>query len=154
MVWTGSRRAPGKSESSVENVLHFMSVNFSVPSAGLKNPSQSLVSFDPNFQTFTPSMEYQCTSPVFTTPLDNECITSQTFTPPMLFLEASLNCIKHIIQETNICPCIQPRSLEGFHLLAPVSSTVWRRCAQFTEEGYVFIVTTWRWSHWSKYIVV
>jgi hypothetical protein len=29
---------------------------------------------DPNFQTFTPSMEYQCTSPVFTTPLDNECI--------------------------------------------------------------------------------
>jgi hypothetical protein len=38
---------------------------------------------DPNFQTFTPSMEYQCTSPVFTTPLDNECITSQIFTPPM-----------------------------------------------------------------------
>jgi hypothetical protein len=38
---------------------------------------------DPNFQTFTPSMEYQCTSPVFTTPLDNECITSQTFTSPM-----------------------------------------------------------------------
>jgi hypothetical protein len=28
-------------------------------------------------------MEYQCTSPVFTNPLDNECITSQTFTPPM-----------------------------------------------------------------------
>jgi hypothetical protein len=28
---------------------------------------------DPNFQTFTSSMEYQCTSPVFTTPLDNEC---------------------------------------------------------------------------------
>jgi hypothetical protein len=38
---------------------------------------------DLNFQTFTPSMEYQCTSPVSTTPLDNECITSQTFTPPM-----------------------------------------------------------------------
>jgi PleD family two-component response regulator len=38
---------------------------------------------DPNFQTFTPSMEYQCTSPVFPTPLDNACITSQTFTPPM-----------------------------------------------------------------------
>jgi hypothetical protein len=40
---------------------------------------------DPNFQTFMPSMEYQCTSPVFTTPLDNECtsIMSQIFTPPM-----------------------------------------------------------------------
>jgi hypothetical protein len=38
---------------------------------------------DPNFQTFTPSMEYQCTSPVFTTPPHNECTTSQTFTPPM-----------------------------------------------------------------------
>jgi hypothetical protein len=40
---------------------------------------------DPNFQTFIPSMKYQCTSPVFTTPLDNECtcIKSQTFTLPM-----------------------------------------------------------------------
>jgi hypothetical protein len=38
---------------------------------------------DPNFQTFTPTMEYQYTLPVFTTPLDNECITSQTFTQPM-----------------------------------------------------------------------
>jgi hypothetical protein len=38
---------------------------------------------DPYVETFTPSMEYQRTSPVFTTPLDNECITSQTFTPPM-----------------------------------------------------------------------
>jgi hypothetical protein len=28
-------------------------------------------------------MEHLFTSPVFTTPLDNGCITSQTFTPPM-----------------------------------------------------------------------
>jgi PleD family two-component response regulator len=38
---------------------------------------------NPNFQTFTQSMEYQFTSPLFTTSLDNECITSQTFTPLM-----------------------------------------------------------------------
>jgi hypothetical protein len=38
---------------------------------------------DPNVQIFTPSMEYQCTSPVLRTPLDNECITSQTFTLTM-----------------------------------------------------------------------
>jgi hypothetical protein len=84
-----SRECRERQKSARQEAFHPSSTLESQPStstAQIEPERQEQMEIDdivPNFQTFTPSLECQCTSPVFTTPLGNECITSQTFTPPM-----------------------------------------------------------------------